>query len=538
MGWIDKNGKRLNKTDCECIRTLYKDVFDGIFEEMAMSQKYRDNQADYKALIQQLKAAADEMLQQFDKKGSSKKLICVDSFFDKGMRRLVDMAESQKEKFGVLDMNAIRKSLASVYGRSGIKGYKPEKQDTAKGLKESMGSFKLTKKAFKGIENIKTYAADGSDFAPLTELRKGNSETFELAGDDETLKRKYQDALDCSYEASDVFKKKNKVSFSDLYNAFSRFNSYIAEEFMYVRPGKLSASAMKSGEVDGVSPMSMPVQLYYFLDNVAEKINSIKKVKNKDLQKSQAVQLAAFTYQMAIAEHVFGDGNGRTSRLLSDTILQTFDMPPHTPNPAIMGLISTVGYAMDYDKGAAIMLQGVKVSNDYLELNKGNTREGIADEAKRILDEEKINTGIVDEKNPKSAVELAIRVRENKNALLEACDDLIKANHFGSKNSEQYKALVSQTKALKQLLKTKPMNSEDVAKQMEQVDEASVAYVEYTKTRERTDVTRRARLSAARRLSSLAVKSGKLSKAIQKKLAQVESAGNAPEPQKKTGRSL
>ena len=91
MGWIDKNGKRLNKTDCECIRTLYKDVFDGIFEEMAMSRKYRDNQADYKALIQQLKAAADEMLQQFDKKGSSKKLICVDSFFDKGMRRLVDI---------------------------------------------------------------------------------------------------------------------------------------------------------------------------------------------------------------------------------------------------------------------------------------------------------------------------------------------------------------------------------------------------------------------------------------------------------------
>ncbi len=538
MGWIDKNGKKINKTNRECIRTMYKDLFDGIFKDMMNALQYRRNKTAYKELIKQLKENADALMQQFDQKSDSKKLICVDSFFDKGLRGFVNIVESQREKFGQRDFEEISRALQSFYERSGSKIFKPKKQDTLKGLKESMKSFKLTKKAFKGIKDIKGYAADGRDFAPLMELRKENSGSYDAAGDDENVNRKYQAALNYSYEVSAALKNKDKVSFGDLYTAFSRFNGYVANETRYVRPGKLSSQPVSVEDLNGVSPMAMPVQLYYFLDTVAENINSIKKVKNKDLQKSQAIQLAAYTYQMAVAEHVFGDGNGRSSRLLADTILQTFDMPPHTPNPAFMGLADTIGSVMDYDKGAAVMLQGVKVSNDYLELNKGNTREGIADEAKRILTEEKVNSGIVDENDPKRSVELAIMVRENKNALLEACHDLIKADHFGTSNSDQYKVLATQSKALEKLLKTKPLHSQEVVDQMQKVSDASRDYMRYASTKERTDSTRRARLSASRRLFALVFRSDKLQKAIQEKLSQVEAADNAPAPQKKAGRSL
>lgn len=540
MGWIDKNGKRLNKTDCECIKSMYEGVFQGLLKALSYEREYkkRASRADYDVLMKQLEVHVNEMLQKFEEKTNDKKLICVDSFFDKGLRGLTEIVESKREKFDDHDFEQIRGTLKSVYERLGIKGFKPQKQDTAKGLKESMNSFKLTQKAFKGIENIREYAANGRNFAPLTELRKENSGTFSGAGNDENLERKYQDALNCSYEAANAFKRKEKVSFGDLYGAFSRFNSHVAQEGRYVQPGKMSGVAMEAGILNGVSPMAMPVQMYYFLDNVAEKINSIKKVQNKALQKSQAVQLAAFTYQMAVAAHVFGDGNGRSCRLLADTILQTFDMPPHTPNPAMMGLAITIGNAMDYNQSSAIMLRGVKVSNDYLELNSGNTREGIADEAKRIFSEEKINPKVVDENDPKSSVELAIKVRENKSALLEACHDLIKANHFGSKNSEQYKALASQSKVLEELLKTKPIYSEEVLKQMDAVGKAANFYLRYTKTRARTDSTRKARLNAAQRLLMITDRSEKSLKTIQKKLPEVEAAGNAPEPQKKTGRSL
>jgi hypothetical protein len=540
MGWIDKNGKRLSKTDCDGIKSMYEGVFQGLLEVMKFRRHYmkRGSWADYDELTAQIQNHANEMLQKFEEKTNDKKLICVDSFFNKSLLGLTKIVESKKEKFDERDFRRIRDSLESIYERLGIKGFKPKKKDTAKGLNESMKSFKLTKKAFKGIKDIRDYAANGRDFAPLTELRKENSGTFSAAANDENLEKKYQDALNCSYEVANAFKQKEKVSFGDLYDAFSRFNSHVAQEGQFVHPGKMSGTEMQAGMLDGISPMSMPVQMYYFLDNVAEKINSIKKVQNKELQKSQAVQLAAFTNQMAVAAHVFGDGNGRTCRLLADTILQTFDMPPHTPNPAMMGLANTIGNAMDYDKCTAIMLRGVRVSNDYLELNKGNTREGIADEAKRIFSEEKINPEIVDENDTKNSVELAIKVRENKSALLDACHDLVMANHLGSKNSDEYKTLAEQSKALEELLKTKPMYSEDVLRQMKTIRKATDNYLRHTKEIVKTGSTRRMRFNAARRISMISDRFEKQLKTIQKKLSHAEAAGNAPAPQKKTGRSL
>lgn len=528
MSWTDRHGKTLSESDYNSIQKMYDNIFEAMLNTMQIDQEFLndiDDRENSKMLVKLFREYKEKIFREFNEKTLSHKKMRLDTFFAKRVTGFAEILENQRKNIDQELLHHLRNTtLRSIYERIGAGPYKVQKKDTYDGLKQSMKSFKLTSKPLKGIETIKTYASDGTDYVPLNNLRKGNSGTFELAKGNEKIEKKYMDALAYSYAVSETFTKKNKVSFGDLYTAFSKLNELLVESNEVVKGGKIRGEDVKVNDsLKGISPIAIPGHLYYFLNKVAENINKIKKTTDPNLQKSQAVQLAAFIYQMAVAEHVFADGNGRTCRLLSDIVLQTFGMPPHTPNPAMMGTIDNIGNPMNYEKGAAIILQGVKVSNDYLELMKGNDREGITNEAKRILNDEKIDTGIVDEKAPKASLELAIKIRENKNALIEACDDFITANHIGSKNSEQYRALVRRAMTLKTLLETESMHSANVINTMKSLQKDTQAYFDYTKIRDRKDSTRRARLDAARRIFSVVHSSAKVETEILESVNRINS---------------
>ena len=116
----------------------------------------------------------------------------------------------------------------------------------------------------------------------------------------------------------------------------------------------------------------MPVNVYKTLSQIADGINQIKKVEDPALRKTRAIQLAAFSYQMLVSEHVFADANGRTGRLFADTILQTFGLPPHTPVKDKVKLVHTMGEPMDFNAGADTFFEGIRKSDRILREEREN----------------------------------------------------------------------------------------------------------------------------------------------------------------------
>lgn len=107
------------------------------------------------------------------------------------------------------------------------------------------------------------------------------------------------------------------------------------------------------------------------MSTIADYMNRIKKTSDPALQKTQAIQLAAFTYQMTLSEHLFDDANGRTCRLMSDVILQSFGLPPHTPSKEELSLCRTVDeHALDFEKGTEVFMKGVQLSDKVVKEQK------------------------------------------------------------------------------------------------------------------------------------------------------------------------
>ena len=118
--------------------------------------------------------------------------------------------------------------------------------------------------------------------------------------------------------------------------------------------------------MDGVGSFTASKTAYKTLSKIADTMNTIKQTKDPALRKTQAVQLAAFANSMLISEHLFGDGNGRTCRLFADTILQSFGLPPHTPNEKMMNVAKTMGKEMDFNKATNLFMSGIKKSDELL----------------------------------------------------------------------------------------------------------------------------------------------------------------------------
>ena len=282
----------------------------------------------------------------------------------------------------------------SVYPER-LLGMKPEERDMPEKYQEQVDEFKLADVPFEGIEDIAEYNPNSDSVMALYESRSGNSTTLS-AGRIEELEKRVEASKDGfrkqAYEknmkdlqdakrgtfglhagaeysrirSSEMMAKEN-VSFADVYETFTNINKM-------ARPGdpdggKLRGTGITAGNLKGPGATAIPGQTYQTLQTIAENINRIKQTENPALRKTQAIQLAAFAYQMTLAQHVFGDGNGRTCRLFADSILQTFGLPPHTPTKAESDIMKTIGEEkMSFHDGAKVFLENVKKSD--LELKK------------------------------------------------------------------------------------------------------------------------------------------------------------------------
>ena len=271
-------------------------------------------------------------------------------------------------------------------------GMQPEERDMPEKYQEQVDEFKLADVPFEGVEDIAEYNPNSDSVMVLYENRSGNSTTLsagrieqlekrvETSKDRQAYEKNLKDLQDAKRGAfglhagaeysrirsSEMMAKEN-VSFADVYDTFININKM-------ARPGdpdggKLRGTGITAGNLKGPGATVIPGQTYQTLQTIAENINRIKQTQNPALQKTQAIQLAAFAYQMTLAQHVFSDGNGRTCRLFADSILQTFGLPPHTPTKAESDIMKTIGEEkMSFHDGAKVFLENVKKSD--LELKK------------------------------------------------------------------------------------------------------------------------------------------------------------------------
>ena len=267
-------------------------------------------------------------------------------------------------------------------------GGEVEPQDTREGYNISAGSFHLADTPMAGVEELTNYNPNSDRIRGLYEKREGNSGTLYFEAKDAkkkgTEKRESAFKFDSSMElarikSSELMNRMDKrdVTFADLYDTFTSLNEF-------VRMGDPGGGKMRADlvgvrgryeELVGVDPAMVPVTVYKTLSTVADYMNTIKKTQDPALRKTQAIQLAAFTYQMTLSEHLFRDGNGRSCRLLADTILQTFGVPPHIPTKEEMTIARTIGKELDFEKGAELFFDGVKASSDILKVEKQKEQE-------------------------------------------------------------------------------------------------------------------------------------------------------------------
>jgi len=285
-----------------------------------------------------------------------------------------------------------------------------ELQDTDEGYRQTEERFHFATEPMEGIDDIEDYDPAKESVAALYTGRSGNSGTLKhtveeyqakLAEMNEdhpyyrATKQKLQKAEEAkaglimggetARKCSVDFREKPEVTFGDLYSTISTLNRTVMPGNK--QGGKLRGDGIISGAITGSGSFVAPVNLYKTLSKIADGINQVKKVEDPALRKTRAIQLAAFSYQMLVSEHVFPDGNGRTCRLFADTILQTFGLPPHIPQKINKEHVKTLGEPMDFDSGAASVFEGIKKSEQILreERDKAPLQEEETSKARQHL---------------------------------------------------------------------------------------------------------------------------------------------------------
>ena len=239
-------------------------------------------------------------------------------------------------------------------------------QDTTAGYDRTASAFHLTDTAYEGVSDIRDFdpSKDKADY--LTMQRMGNSTTLigqngfmdSSASALKKQKKAFTDATEVARKgAVNLRKSKDDVTFGQMFNLFSTLNKTVRKGDK--SGGLLRGNMANAGNIQGVGTAKLPETMYKTFSTIANSINQIKRVQDRDLQKSQAIQLASFAYQMTLGQHVFSDGNGRSCRLLSDTILQTFGLPPHLPSEEEKDISYSMGSDVDFDRGANVFKNAV-----------------------------------------------------------------------------------------------------------------------------------------------------------------------------------
>ena len=276
-------------------------------------------------------------------------------------------------------------------------GLKP--RDRVHGSKVIYGystqEFAFSTKPMKEIYEIADFDAEHDDVKPLSKARSKGSTTLTISADQLQAKLDRIEKKDAKFASNPEYKKastalsahkaldkgeelsrrlsvklqqKDHVSFSDLYIYLVSLHKQINPKSD--RSGKLRGVGVTYGRDEGVSTTRAPIITYMALQQIADRMNEVKQEPNRALQKTKAVELAAFAYQTLLSAHVFDDANGRTCRMFADTILQTFHLPPHAPQSLseMTSLsIATLGSCeLDFKSGAKCFMHGIQKSNQII----------------------------------------------------------------------------------------------------------------------------------------------------------------------------
>ena len=407
MPIFNSRGEVLNDNDVDMLEQMLR----GSLENHIARTKKRQDDAEleggdpdyYNSTIDAFEKGISDLSKDIKKAKNGKQSINVDAFIDQTFEKITskiarkinpkndeaaDYGNSLAVQWGNVTL------LRTVYEDPKIDS---DYRDTPQAYQNTVEDFKFADEAFEGIDEIETVDIENGSFHALEEGRAGSSNTLaanldelraavENAPENTEERRKAQETLEATEKAkmghhmacemsrmfANDLKNKEQVSFGDVYSAFASLNEA-------ARPGdkdagKLRGKYVEAGKIIGVGSVHVPGQLYKTMDIIAHGINQIKKESgNPALQKTHAIQLASFANQMLTSQHVFNDANGRTCRMLADTILQTFGLPPYTPPKKVdpqsepENSFGMIGDKLAFDWGANYILDGVKRSNAVLQ---------------------------------------------------------------------------------------------------------------------------------------------------------------------------
>lgn len=242
-------------------------------------------------------------------------------------------------------------------------GEKPPQGNSGDKIQKLLDSFRLPSSVAKGIDKIRTSGSDQA-MANLEEARISNSVTLNEQA--EKIPQFRQGAEVAQNGANDLRNMSaDQINFHTLTKIFFQINAAVRNG--EGDAGKLRGHYIQAGNIVGPGAFALPEQTYRTFFALAKQLRQIKATTDPNLVKTQAAHLAAFAYQMTISEHLFSDGNGRTCRLFSDTILQAFDLPPAAPVEALGQAGKNLSEEnLNFTTGNIAFVQGLRRSHNIL----------------------------------------------------------------------------------------------------------------------------------------------------------------------------
>lgn len=400
MPFFHNNDKPINPRDLQAIQEMLKASLQSIIDHLEERKAYTSqgqNTEIFDPVIKIYRDGLKELPEKISASAGSRQKISMTGFIQKMYtdlaEKVVPTLDRDDESYPDIQNILISEMGGPFYPSKLIEGLDSEERDQEAFFHGEIDKFTMSDEPMEGIEDIAEYKPESGRIIALYEGRSGNSETLktDIKELEEKVNSLQNDSDPQAYEEnlrrlndakkapfglhagaeytrvrSSEMMAKDEITFADVYETFTNINQY-------VRPndsagGMLRGTSITAGQLKGPSATAIPQQTYQTLQTIAEAMNQIKQTKDPALQKTRAIELAAFAYQTALSLHVFSDANGRTSRLFADSILQTFGLPPHIPSAAEEDLPKTMGEGMDFKKGAEVFLDGVKKSD--LELKK------------------------------------------------------------------------------------------------------------------------------------------------------------------------
>lgn len=379
MAFIDSTGRTLSEEEVAVILNMLKDSIKNHCERFAQFYVNENDDEDFEV---------SEKARMFDKVYSSR-LNTIDKDFSNMFRseNKFNIEDILKKEFKDLNLKA-----HNDYEVSDDKTFEEDADfdtyvvqtfldknlpitsnipvDFGEEFDSESAKFKLADAPMDGIEDIADFKANSQRITFLNQPRSGNSDT--LRKNDAEQKNnifRFDAATELSRLKASELKSKDTVSFLDLYNTFTELNQFV--RIGDSKGGQLRGNAVSAGggTIEAVSSNEAPYDMYKLMNTIAGYMNTINRVQDPALRKTQAIQLAAYAYQMSISAHLFADGNGRSCRLLADTILQAYDLPPHIPTREETKLGKTIGTGLNFSDGAAVFLTNVTAADQVIREN-------------------------------------------------------------------------------------------------------------------------------------------------------------------------